>query len=69
MFLTIFKVIATTTGYHNTTLGLVDLSSFSSVVEFADKFETEDIKLDIVVANAGVLCTKYEASPEGWEAW
>lgn len=67
--LIVFKEIEKVTGYHNMTLWLVDLSNFSSVVEFAEKFETEDIKLDIVVANAGVVCNVYETSPEGWEQW
>jgi len=53
------------TGYLNTTLWIVDLNEFSSVVAFADKFE--DITLDIVVANAGVACETYETSPDGWE--
>jgi NAD(P)-dependent dehydrogenase (short-subunit alcohol dehydrogenase family) len=57
--------IEKTTGYLKTTLWLVDLNEFSSVVAFADKFE--DVALDIVVANAGVSCESYQVSPEGWE--
>lgn len=63
----LLQVITTTTGYRNTTLWLIDLSNFTSVVEFTDKFEADDVRLDIVVANAGVLISHYEASKDGWE--
>ncbi|KII83704.1 hypothetical protein PLICRDRAFT_180056 [Plicaturopsis crispa FD-325 SS-3] len=55
------------TGYTNAELWLVDLSKYSSVLAFADKFEKDGGRLDIVVYNAGVLPLKYTASPEGWE--
>jgi len=51
----------------NAELWLLDLSRFSSVVDFADKFEKEGGRLDILVMNAGIATRKYE-DMEGWES-
>lgn len=48
-------------------LWLVDLSEFASVVSFADKFEKEGGPLDILVANAAILTSKYSTTADGWE--
>ncbi len=53
------------TGYRGIELGIVDLSSFSSVLEFANKFKEEP--LDILVMNAGVVPEKYTITKDGWE--
>ncbi|KZT26711.1 short-chain dehydrogenase [Neolentinus lepideus HHB14362 ss-1] len=55
------------TGLKNAELWLLDLSRFSSVVNFADKFEKEGGRLDILVMNAGIATRKYE-DMEGWES-
>ena len=48
-------------------LWLLDLAKFSSVTEFADKFEKDGGRLDILVANAAVAATAYRATVDGYE--
>ncbi|KAJ6512135.1 hypothetical protein C8R47DRAFT_1093696 [Mycena vitilis] len=48
-------------------LWIVDLAEFASVRRFADKFEQDGGRLDILVANAAVILDKYEESKDGWE--
>ncbi|KAJ6526944.1 hypothetical protein DFH09DRAFT_1371493 [Mycena vulgaris] len=55
------------TGYKNAELCLVDLADFVSVKQFADKFEQDGGRLDILVEDAGVTTDKYEATKDGWE--
>ncbi|KAG5640177.1 hypothetical protein DXG03_000727, partial [Asterophora parasitica] len=54
------------TTYRAAELWLIELSKFSSVVAFADKFEKDGGLLDILVANAGVALSEY-TTPDGWE--
>ncbi|KAK0457807.1 uncharacterized protein EV420DRAFT_479290 [Desarmillaria tabescens] len=57
------------TGYQKAELWLVDLSRFSSVTAFANRFEADGGRLDILVLNAGVIPTKeYLTTPDGWES-
>lgn len=56
------------TGYKNAELWLLDLANFNSVKEFADKFEKDGGRLDILLANAGVNETKYFTTVDGWES-
>ncbi|KAJ7183168.1 hypothetical protein C8R46DRAFT_1066138 [Mycena filopes] len=51
----------------NIELWLIDLADFESVKRFADRFEQDGGRLDILVANAAVATLKYEASQDGWE--
>lgn len=55
------------TGFDNAELWLVDLCSFASVKAFADKFEKEVERLDILVANAAVVPHEYEVTKDEWE--
>ncbi|EPQ59201.1 NAD P-binding protein [Gloeophyllum trabeum ATCC 11539] len=55
------------TGKNNAELWLLDLGRFASVVEFADRFEKEGGRLDILVMNAGIATGTYEDF-EGWES-
>ncbi|CAK5267270.1 unnamed protein product [Mycena citricolor] len=55
------------TGCATAELWLVDLADFASVTSFADRFEREGARLDILVENAGVSTDKYEVSKDGWE--
>ncbi|KAJ7459715.1 hypothetical protein FB451DRAFT_1563441 [Mycena latifolia] len=48
-------------------LWIVDLAEFASVKRFADKFEQDGGRLDILLANAAVILPKYERSTDGWE--
>ncbi|GBE81921.1 Short chain dehydrogenase sol3 [Sparassis crispa] len=56
------------TGYKKSELWLLDLSRFSSVLEFVDKFEKDGGRLDILLANAGITGSKYETTSDGWES-
>ncbi|KAK0443839.1 hypothetical protein EV421DRAFT_1903430 [Armillaria borealis] len=57
------------TGYQKAELWLVDLSRFSSVTAFGNKFEADGGRLDILVLNAGVMPTKeYRTTVDGWES-
>lgn len=55
------------TGHKNVELRLVDLAKFESVNEFCDKVEKEVPRLDILVANAGMVAWKFVATIDGWE--
>ncbi|KAL4251843.1 NAD(P)-binding domain superfamily protein [Pleurotus pulmonarius] len=46
---------------------LIDLCSLDSVRAFADKFEEEVERLDILVQNAAVVSMKYELTEDEWE--
>ncbi|EIW74962.1 short-chain dehydrogenase [Coniophora puteana RWD-64-598 SS2] len=61
------KEITRRTGYSNIKLWLIDLASFTSVREFADRFDREAGPLDILVMNAAVATGKYEVTMDGWE--
>ncbi|EAU81704.1 retinol dehydrogenase 12 [Coprinopsis cinerea okayama7 len=52
------------TGRSNVHLRLLDLSKFSSVIEFADQFAKEEDRLDILVANAAISTDKYRTTTE-----
>ncbi|KAJ7078774.1 hypothetical protein C8R44DRAFT_910112 [Mycena epipterygia] len=56
------------TGYTRAELWIIDLASFSSVKQFADRFEREGGRLDILVANAAVGPARYEPTTDGWES-
>ncbi|KAJ6584790.1 hypothetical protein B0H19DRAFT_926764 [Mycena capillaripes] len=55
------------TGCKTAELWIVDLAEFDSVRRFADRFEQDGGRLDILVANAAVILEKYEATKDGWE--
>ncbi|KAJ7089881.1 hypothetical protein B0H15DRAFT_939144 [Mycena belliarum] len=55
------------TGYAKAELRLIDLADFASVRSFADKFEKDGGRLDILVENAAVSADTYEATKDGWE--
>ncbi|KAJ7860404.1 hypothetical protein B0H14DRAFT_575715 [Mycena olivaceomarginata] len=56
------------TGYAKAELWLIDLAEFESVKQFADRFERDGGRLDILVENAAVgPGPKYEATKDNWE--
>ncbi|KZP30514.1 NAD(P)-binding protein, partial [Athelia psychrophila] len=55
------------TGFGKSELWSVDLGSFSTIVAFAEQFNKDDGRLDILVMNAGVFVMKYEATADGFE--
>lgn len=46
----------------------VDLMSFASVVAFCDEIKADPDRLDIVVANAGIMTANYKQTKDGWES-
>ncbi|KAJ6448326.1 hypothetical protein C8R45DRAFT_161953 [Mycena sanguinolenta] len=56
------------TGYTKGELWIVDLSDFQSVKKFADKWETDGGRLDIIVANAAIEPGKFFLTKDGWES-
>lgn len=54
-------------GFGRLELRLIDLSKFASVVAFAEKFEQDGDKIDILVANACVVSPNYTQTSDGWE--
>lgn len=46
---------------------IVNFSSFQSVISFCDQVKKDTDRLDIVVANAGMLSLKYKTTSDGWE--
>ncbi|KAJ8703432.1 hypothetical protein PTI98_002054 [Pleurotus ostreatus] len=62
----VMACIKQSTGF-DAELWLIDLCSFASVKAFVDKFEKEVERLDILVANAAIISTKYEKTEDDWE--
>ncbi|KAJ3916021.1 hypothetical protein F5877DRAFT_81306 [Lentinula edodes] len=55
------------TGYTKAEIWTLDLTRFASVREFADRFEREGGRLDILVENAGIIgSTSYEKTEDGY---
>ncbi|KAI0032010.1 short-chain dehydrogenase [Vararia minispora EC-137] len=59
--------IRTATGFSKITGYTVDLSVFSSVVEFAENLEREQERLDILVYSAAVATQIYNRTGDGYE--
>ncbi|KAJ7663866.1 hypothetical protein DFH06DRAFT_1295874 [Mycena polygramma] len=56
------------TGYSKAELWIIDLARFESVKQFADKFERDGGRLDILVENAAIGAFSYKATDDGWES-
>jgi len=56
------------TGYKNAEVWIIDLGSFASVSAFAEKWNHEGGRLDILVANAGIVPAAAEdLTADGWD--
>ncbi|KAG5640178.1 hypothetical protein DXG03_009519 [Asterophora parasitica] len=53
--------------YESAELWMIDLSKFSSVIEFADKFDKDGGRLDYLIENAACIQKSYDTTPDGWE--
>ena len=49
-----YKELKAETGYKSAELWIIDLARISSVVDFAERFEKEGSRLDILLLNAGI---------------
>jgi dehydrogenase/reductase SDR family protein 12 len=61
------KGITGRTGNENVHLEIADLSSLTSVREFAERFPNRESHLDVLINNAGVLLSEREHSVDGFE--
>ncbi|KAJ7462128.1 hypothetical protein FB451DRAFT_479597 [Mycena latifolia] len=55
------------TGYSKAELWIIDLGDFESVKRFGDKWEKDNGRLDILVANAAMETRQYTTTKDGWE--
>ena len=56
------------TGCSNAELWLLDLASFASVKAFAERFEREATRLDLLVENAAIVPEEtFVSTSDGWE--
>ncbi|KAF9460542.1 short-chain dehydrogenase [Collybia nuda] len=55
------------TGFEPVELWIIDLAKFSSVSEFASKFEKDGGRLDILVQNAAAAPSIRQETSDGWE--
>ncbi|KAJ7185253.1 hypothetical protein C8R46DRAFT_375373 [Mycena filopes] len=56
------------TGYSKAEVWTIDLKDLASVTQFADKFDREGGRLDILVANAALGIFQYEPTKDGFES-
>ncbi|KAG6856449.1 hypothetical protein H0H87_004414 [Tephrocybe sp. NHM501043] len=62
-----FAELQQETAYKGAKLWIVDLSRFSSVTAFAEKFEKDGGRLDVLVANAASVPVLYTPTSDDWE--
>jgi len=60
--------IEAATGFKSCEVWKVDLADFASVTSFAERFQRESERLDILVMNAAILTKEYEEAVDGWES-
>ncbi|KAF9020270.1 short-chain dehydrogenase [Hymenopellis radicata] len=61
------KRLIAETKYEHAELWIADLAKFASVSAFADKFDKEVGRLDILILNAGIFGLKYSTTEDEWE--
>ncbi|KAL4250016.1 hypothetical protein ABKN59_005941 [Abortiporus biennis] len=61
------SLIEKETGFTNAESWPIELEDFSTVRAFAERFEKEDVLLDILINNAAVGLNKYTKTVDGWE--
>jgi retinol dehydrogenase-12 len=68
-YLTLLRLgLSEDTGYQTAELWIIDLADFASVKSFADRFDKEGGRLDILVENAAIIPAKtLELTSDGWE--
>ncbi|CAL1707381.1 unnamed protein product [Somion occarium] len=64
---TTISEIARETGYTKAEGWVLELSDFSSVIAFAERFENESVPLDILVCNAAIALPHFQKTIDGWE--
>ncbi|KAH0834222.1 hypothetical protein J3R83DRAFT_11535 [Lanmaoa asiatica] len=60
--------IKSATGSKSCELWKVDLADFSSVTKFAERFQRESGRLDLLVMNAAMAPMGYQETIDGWES-
>jgi retinol dehydrogenase-12 len=56
------------TGYEGGQVMKLDQGDFASVSAFVSEFEKQHERLDVLVANAGICTSTYEATKDDWES-
>jgi NAD(P)-dependent dehydrogenase (short-subunit alcohol dehydrogenase family) len=56
------------TGFQSVETRLLDLNSFASVSAFADEIEKDDVRVDVLIANAAMQSLRYGQATDGWES-
>ncbi|KAI0790801.1 hypothetical protein C8Q75DRAFT_760737 [Abortiporus biennis] len=62
------SLIEKETGYSKAESWPIELSDFSTVRAFTERFEKDDVPLDFLINNAGIVAAKYEQTIDGWES-
>jgi retinol dehydrogenase-12 len=63
-----YKELKTETGYESAELWVIDLARISSVVDFAERFEKDGGRIDILLLNAGITpALKQQLTADGYE--
>jgi len=55
------------TGFDRVEVGVLDLGSFESVKKFAQKINEDNVRLDLLMENAGIAPEQYEVTKDGWK--
>ena len=61
--------IRESTGFQDVVVRIVDVASYSSVIDFCKTIEREESRLDVCMYNAGIIATKFKATADGNEEW
>ena len=63
-----YKELKAETGYKSAELWIIDLARISSVVKFAERFEKEGSRIDILLLNAGITAAAgQQLTVDGYE--
>jgi NAD(P)-dependent dehydrogenase (short-subunit alcohol dehydrogenase family) len=67
LIFTVASELKAETGYSKAELWIIDLADFASVKHFADRFEREGGRLDILVENAAIGSFTHKLTNDGWD--
>ena len=63
-----YKELKAETGYESAELWIIDLARISSVVDFAERFEKDGGRIDILLLNAGIApAAGQQLTADGYE--
>ena len=63
-----YKELKAETGYESAELWIIDLAQISSVIDFAERFEKDGGRIDILLLNAGIIpAAGQQLTEDGYE--